>query len=147
VLSVVLEESRFERPEVFDLAAFWTETTAAYEARAERIEVRLRVEPEHLAWLADALGEETLQAAVRTEEPDSEGWVHLRLVAEWPRDVHGRMLALGAFAEVLDPPELRERMIASARELLARYQPVPVRELVSATAGGSAGPSPSGMGR
>jgi predicted DNA-binding transcriptional regulator YafY len=147
VLSVIVEESRFERPEAFDLAAFWTETTAAYEARADRIEIRLRVEPEHLAWLADALGEETLQAAVRIGEPDPDGWVHLRLVAEWPRDVHARMLALGAFAEVLDPPELRERMITSARDLLARYQPAPVRELVSATAGGSAGPPPSGVSR
>ena len=146
VLSVTVEDTRFERPETFDLAAFWTETTAAYEARAERIEVRLRVEPEHLAWLADALGEETLTAAVRLDEPDADGWIHLRLVAEWPRDVHARMLALGAFAEVLEPQELRTRMIASARDLLARYETVPARELVSATAGGSAGPPPNGSG-
>ena len=46
VLSVTIEETRFERPEDFDLAAFWTETTAAYEARAERLEVHLRVEPD-----------------------------------------------------------------------------------------------------
>ena len=147
VLSVTIEDSRFERPETFDLASFWTETTAAYEARAERIEVRLRVEPGHLMWLADALGEETLQAAVRLEEPDPEGWIRLLLVAEWPRDVHGRMLALGAFAEVLDPPDLRGRMIASARDLLERYESAHTRELVSATAGGSAGPPPNGRGR
>jgi len=87
-----------------------------------------------------------LQAAVGLEEPDPEGWIHLRLVAEWPRDVHARMLALGAFAEILDPPDLRDRMIASARDLLARYESVQTRELVSATAGGSAGPPPNGMG-
>ncbi len=110
VLSVTLEESRFERPDTFDLAQFWTETTAAYEARAERLEVHLRVEPEHVGWLGDALGEETLQSAVRLETHDPEGWIHLRLVAEWPRDVHARMLALGAYAEVLEPAELRERI-------------------------------------
>ena len=145
VLSVAVEESRFERPEAFDLAAFWTETTAAYEARAERVEVHLRVEPDHLGWLADALGEEALHAAIRLDLPDMEGWIHLRLVAEWPRDVHARMLALGAFAEVLAPSELRLRMITSASDLLARYAE-PTRELVLATAGGSAGPSPNGIG-
>jgi len=145
VLSVAVEESRFERPEAFDLAAFWTETTAAYEARAERVEVHLRVEPDHLGWLADALGEEALHAAIRLDLPDMEGWIHLRLVAEWPRDVHARMLALGAFAEVLAPSELRLRMITSASDLLARYAERS-RDLVAATAGGSAGPSPNGIG-
>ena len=78
------------------------------------------------------------------DEHDPDGWTHLRLVAEWPRDVHGRMLALGAHAEVLEPLELRARMIASARDLLARYASAPPRELVSAAAGGSAGPPPHG---
>jgi predicted DNA-binding transcriptional regulator YafY len=121
VLSVSLDDAHFERPEAFDLATFWTETTAAYEARADRIEVRLRVEPGHISWLGDALGEDVLQTAIPLDEPDPEGWTHLRLVAEWPRDVHGRILAMGAYVEVLDPPELRERLIGSARDLLGRY--------------------------
>lgn len=145
VSSVTIEETRFERPETFDLATFWTETTAAYEALAERVEVHVRVDPDHLSWLADALGEETVQAATRMDVQDPDGWVHLLLTVEWPRDVHGRMLALGAFAEVLEPPELRARIMESARRLLARYQDAD-RGLVAATAGGSAGPSPLGMG-
>ena len=73
VLSVALEETRFERPDDFDLAAFWTETTAAYEARAERQEVHLRVAPDHIGALAEAIGDEAVQAAIRLEESDPDG--------------------------------------------------------------------------
>ena len=57
------------------------------------------------------------------------------------------MLALGAFAEVLEPPELRARMIAAARDIIDRYATSSTAQLVSAAAGGSAGPPPHGSGR
>ena len=144
VLSVALEETRFERPDDFDLAAFWTETTAAYEALAERQEVHLRVAPDHMGDLADAIGDEAVSTAVRLEQADPDGWTHLRVVVEWPRDAHTRLLAVGAHAEVLEPAELRERIIATARDILDRYAGPTRRELVSAAAGGSAEPPPKG---
>lgn len=144
VLSVALQETRFERPDDFDLATFWTETTAAYEARAERLEVHLRVAPDHIGMLVDAVGEEAVQTAVRLEELDPDGWTHLRLTVEWPHDAHARLLGLGAYAEVLEPVELRARMVAAARDVIERYAPRPTRELAAAAAGGSAGSPPSG---
>lgn len=146
VLSVAVEETRFERPESFDLATFWTETTAAYEARAERVEVQLRVAPDRLGHLAEAVGDESMRSAIRLERHDPDGWVHLQMVVEWPNDAHVRLLSMGAYAEVLEPAELRQRMITAARNVLDRYTAPPVRELVSAAAGGSAGPPPSGTG-
>jgi predicted DNA-binding transcriptional regulator YafY len=144
VLSVALEETRFERPDDFDLAAFWTETTAAYEALADRQEVHVRVAPDHMGDLADAIGDEAVSTAVRSEVPDPDGWTHLRVVIEWPRDAHHRLLAAGAHAEVLEPVELRERIIATARDMLERYAAPTKRELVSAATGGSAEPPPKG---
>ena len=45
VRDVLREDARFERPDAFDLAAFWAESTAAYEASVARLEVTLRVDP------------------------------------------------------------------------------------------------------
>jgi predicted DNA-binding transcriptional regulator YafY len=144
VLSVTPEETRFERPDDFDLGAFWTETTAAYEARAERLEIHLRVAPDHIGALAEAIGEEAVQMAVRVEEHDPDGWTHLRLVVGWPHDAHARLLAIGAYAEVLEPIELRARMVATAQDIIDRYAARTPRELVSAAPGGSAGSPPTG---
>ena len=44
VRDVVPTEERSVRPERFDLSAYWTESTAAYERDAPRIEVTLRVQ-------------------------------------------------------------------------------------------------------
>ena len=39
---------RFERPEGFDLAAYWAESAAAFERDAPRIEVVVRVHPDRV---------------------------------------------------------------------------------------------------
>ncbi|MBX3031664.1 MAG: YafY family transcriptional regulator [Chloroflexi bacterium] len=125
VIDVVPTEDPFQRPADFDLATFWTETTSAYEAAAERLEVTLRVDPDRLPWLMDAVGEETVRGATRLDEPDDDGWLRIRMTVEWPREVHGRVLALGDAVEVLGPPELRQRVIDSSRRVLRRYGALP----------------------
>lgn len=138
VLEVVPTDEAFERPADFELATFWTETTSAYEAAAERLDVTLRVDPERMPWLMDALGEETVRGATRLDEPDEDGWLRLRVNVEWPRDLHGRILALGDAVEVLGPPEIRQRMVDSARAVLLRHTSMPTE----AAAGPSADPLP-----
>jgi hypothetical protein len=39
----------------------------------------------------------------------------------WPDDVHGQLLAVGSSLEVLEPPEIRARVEATARRVVARY--------------------------
>ncbi|MEZ4596622.1 MAG: YafY family protein [Chloroflexota bacterium] len=121
VLEVVATDERFDRPDEFDLAAYWSETTAAFEAQAERVTIELRVDPEYLGRLVDAIGMEAMGRAERLDAPDPEGWTHLRVTVEWPHEAHARMLRLSGHAEVLRPPEVRERLIASARSILRRY--------------------------
>ena len=120
----------FERPETFDLAAYWAESTAAYEREAPRLEVTVRVDPDRLAHLTDLVGEAAIAAAERldangdgttADAPDPDGWTRLRLRMEWPEEAPRRLLAMAAYVEVLEPPELRERIIAMAREVLDRY--------------------------
>lgn len=111
----------FERPADFDLAAHWTESATAYERAAPRIDVALRVDPDALGVLADLVGERALRRAERLDEPDPDGWYRLRLSLDWPEEVPGRLVALGGRAEVLDPPDVRERMVTAARNVLARH--------------------------
>jgi predicted DNA-binding transcriptional regulator YafY len=119
---VTLTDERFTRPERFDLGAFWEESTSAYEAAVERVDVTLRIDPERLESLASAVGDLTVQAAEQLDQPDAEGWIHLRVRLDWPRDVHRRLLPLGSTIEVLDPPEIRERLISTAERIVLRYR-------------------------
>ena len=53
-------------------------------------------------------------------DPDP-AWRTLRLTLDWPREVAGRLLALGGAVEVLEPPELRAEIAALAAEAAAVY--------------------------
>jgi predicted DNA-binding transcriptional regulator YafY len=120
----VVAGERFDRPAQFDLAAFWAESTAAYERDAPRLEVTLRIDPGHIGTLADVAGVRTVRQAKRLTPaggPDRDGWLHLRLHMEWPPEVPARLLALGDHAEVLHPPEVRQRMLALAHEAARLY--------------------------
>ena len=115
----------FERPAAFDLGGHWSESIAAYERGTPRVTVTVRVEPGALGILADLVGERALRRAERLEEPDPDGWYRLRIDVDWPDEVPGRLLAVGGALEVLDPPEVRERMIALAQGAIARHAPAP----------------------
>ena len=114
-------DERFERPPGFDLAAFWAESSAAYERDAPRVEVTIRIAPNRLDQLADEVGSRAVQAAEHLDEPDPDGWVRLRLRLDWPGEVPARLLAVGAELEVLAPEETRLRVVRLARAVAERY--------------------------
>ena len=112
----------FERPAGFDLAAHWSETTAAYEGSAPRIEVTVRLDPRALPALEDAVGSRALREAIRLDsDGDPDGWHRVRLSLDWPDEAAGRLVALGNRIEVVDPPEVREAAIALTRGFLERH--------------------------
>jgi len=122
----VLDE-RFERPRGFDLAAFWAESSAAYEQEAPRVDVTVRVHPDRLNQLRSAVGMRAVEAAERLDEPDSEGWLRLRLRLEWPDEAPALLLGAGASVEVIEPADVRARLIRTALRILERYHVAPAR--------------------
>lgn len=114
---------RFERGEGFDLASYWTESTAAYERDAERVEVTLRVGPTAMHALVDLAGRQAVREAERLTPPenDPEGWTVLRLRMDWPAEVPARLLALGSEAEVIAPLDVRARVALLAQQVADRY--------------------------
>jgi predicted DNA-binding transcriptional regulator YafY len=67
------------------------------------------------------VGESAWHAAEPVPTDDPDGWLHLRLRLDWPHEADRRLLPLGDAAEVLEPPELRERITEAARAVLTRY--------------------------
>jgi predicted DNA-binding transcriptional regulator YafY len=127
VSRVAATDERFERPEGFDLAAFWAESSAAYERDAPRVDVTLRVREDRLWRLRDVVGSHVVDAAKRIEEPDPEGWIRLRVRLDWPDEVPAQLLSVGSNIEVLDPPEIRDGLVRIARRIVERYEPAPTR--------------------
>jgi predicted DNA-binding transcriptional regulator YafY len=121
IRSVRIVDEAAERPDGFDLADYWAESTAAYERETPRVEVVLRVAPGRRGMLADLVGERALRTARPLDVDDPDGWDHLRVTVDWPDEVPGRLLAAGDGIEVLGPAEVRTRMRTLAEAALRRY--------------------------
>jgi predicted DNA-binding transcriptional regulator YafY len=118
-------EERFDRPDGFDLAAFWTESSAAYERDTPRIEVKLRLPGTRLPRLHSVVGDRPYETIVRLDEEDPDGWLRLRITLDWPNEVVPQILAIGPDCELLAPLELRERITSQALRLASRYGSMP----------------------
>jgi predicted DNA-binding transcriptional regulator YafY len=122
IQSLELGDERFERPDGFDLASYWLESSAAWERDVPRLAVDVRVDPAYIDQLVDQIGAEAYGAAEPLEGADPDGWTRLRLRLTYPQDAPGRLLGLGSHLEVLGPDETRQRVVALARGVLARHE-------------------------
>lgn len=110
------------RPDSFDLAAHWSAASSAFVETMPRLDVRARVRAEALGRLRHALDPTAAQAAIASAgEPDEDGFVEVIMGVERVEIAAHALLPLGADIEVLDPPELRERIAATAAAISARY--------------------------
>ena len=121
VIAATSSDERFERPPGFDLASHWAESTAAYERDVPRIAVTVRIRPDRLDELRDAVGTATIQAAEVLTEADPEGWTRYRLHLDWPEEAAMILLRAGSWVEVLEPADVRARLAATARAIAERY--------------------------
>jgi len=106
VASVRPLEEAFERPPGFDLAAYWREWSEAFERSRPRVEVRLRVDEAVLRFLPR---ERRIVDGVAVVAFESLG------------EAYRELLGFGPDVEVLDPPELRERLAETGKALAALY--------------------------
>jgi predicted DNA-binding transcriptional regulator YafY len=112
IIDVRVTDERFAWPPDFNLEQFWREWSAALADRVPRYSVTLRLHD--------------TTAAVR----DVLGWFETRFDADdnvahvtypGPETALGDVLAHGDKVEVVEPAELRRRVVACAREVLERY--------------------------
>ena len=121
VVTAVPSLERFDRPDGFDLAAYWAESSAAYERDVPRIAIDVRVQRDRLDHLRHAVGHRVVDQAETLDHIDPDGWLRLRLRLDWPEEAHRTMLSAGRWVEVLGPPEIRARVASVARAMAERY--------------------------
>lgn len=115
----------FAPPPGFDLAAFWARWSAEFEASRPRVGVRLRASPEALAVFGEVFGDASADAVAAAGPPDEEGFREVTLTFEHEKAAAHRLAGFGGQVEVLSPPAVRLEIVATAREVLARYAPSP----------------------
>lgn len=121
ILDAELTPDRFERPGDFDLARFWADWCAEFEASVPKYPVTLRVSPDFIDTLPTFLGEGVRALLSLAGPPDERGRVTINLTYESYTSALGHTLALGSGAEVLHPEELRRGLLDMASRVVDLY--------------------------
>jgi predicted DNA-binding transcriptional regulator YafY len=106
------------RPGEFDLAAHWAASSERFVANIPRVRATLRVRPALLARLRAFWR----YARVERDDEPVDGWARVEATFDGDLDAAFRdVLQLAPDVAVLDPPELRTRILDAARELAALH--------------------------
>ena len=121
ILALIVSDETFERPEGFDLPAYWEQATVQFERDVYVGTALVRASETGRKRLLDI--SQTVRTAVEAAEiePDADGWAVLRIPIEEVGWATREMTKIGCEIEVLEPPELRARMVELARRLAALY--------------------------
>jgi len=118
IIAVDVAGGTFERPADFKLDEFWETWSARFLASLPRYHVRVRVAP-------DAVDDITGYWEVQflDDVKTSDGWPHARIVFPSIGAAVPQLVSWGRRVEIVEPEEVRERVIACAREILAAALP------------------------
>jgi predicted DNA-binding transcriptional regulator YafY len=122
VTAATLLDVPVDRPDEFDLAAFWVESSTAYERETPTIVVDVRVREDQGWRLNQVFGRGTLASGERVEETGHPGTIRVRLRLGYPDEAPGMLLAVGHNLEVVGPPEVRDKVAMLANRIAARYR-------------------------
>jgi predicted DNA-binding transcriptional regulator YafY len=121
VLSARVLPEAFGRPTDFELAGFWARWSAEFESSRPRLQVRLTASPQALASFPEVFGPAAGPALEAAAPPGEDGWRLVTLSFEHELAAVHRLAGFGAQVAVLDPPSVRARLLATAREIVGRY--------------------------
>jgi predicted DNA-binding transcriptional regulator YafY len=113
-----LTEEPCVRPPDFDLAAYWAQSSAQFQANLPRYPAVLRVDP---AILPRMRSEGRYTRIEREGPPDNQGWVRLEMLFEEQFSACEYVLSYATRMEVLEPVELRELVVGAAEGIVAMY--------------------------
>jgi predicted DNA-binding transcriptional regulator YafY len=115
----------FERPADFDLERYWQEWSEQFERRMYPRVALVRLSELArilLPFYLGSVGARALREAIEGgAEPDEDGWLEMELPTEPGEPAVGELLRFGGNLEVLEPPELRERLAEEIRKMGACY--------------------------
>ena len=113
-----VSEEPCERPEGFDLAAFWAGSVARFKSHAPQFRATLRAHRSVLHLMPYAGRFSRVESL---GEPDAEGWALVRMRFQFEEDAAGLALGFGTRVEVVEPVGLREKIVETAERVVAFY--------------------------
>ena len=122
VTSALVLPDVFDRPPGFELGAFWGRWSASFVTSRPRLEVRVRASADAIAVFPEVFGSAVRPALDAAAPADERGFREVGLTFEHEAAAVQRLAGFGGRVEVLSPPGVRARMIATARALLERYE-------------------------
>lgn len=121
VRNVVIIDEPCQRPENFQLEAFWATWRVDFQATLPSYPVKMRVSSTFLPMLPQILGEEVHELIENAALPDSEGWITIPFVFESFEGARSVIIRCGTLVEVLEPLELRQSIRQFAAGIVAFY--------------------------
>ena len=122
ILEATVTDETFERPDGFDLATHWQASLVGFRERLQQGEAVIRLSPRGRDRAGDAFPANVIGAIRRSESsPDDRGWVTATVPIESLTHAESEFLKLGRDVEILAPPELRDRVAVTARDLVVMY--------------------------
>lgn len=118
VRGAVMLDEPCERPEGFDLAAHWEESSRQFRDNFPRFYATLRAHPSVVNRMHFA---GRFAQVEEIGEADAEGWPRVRMRFQFAEEACEFALGFGARVEILEPAELRERVVGMAEGLIAFY--------------------------
>jgi predicted DNA-binding transcriptional regulator YafY len=124
IMDAELTGSQFDRPQDFDLAAYWQTWRDQFEARQNSLTVTLRVPPQSGPLLALVFGEGIVNSLLASSPPeDAAGYATISLTFDSVETACRQLLGLGTAVEVIGPTELRQMLYEKAVQAAGQYQP------------------------
>ena len=121
VASMALTDTGFKRPRHFDLARYWGEASARFEAELRPLQALVLVSPRVMGWLTHARSQFHAVHEVPPGVVVPHGWHGVSLPIESIEQGARQLLGYGAEAEVVRPMELRDAVVKLATAALQRY--------------------------
>lgn len=118
VRDAMITDQPYTRPQGFDLAQYWSQSSASFVASLPRYQTILRMTPAAFQQIPP------ISRLIRVEhiEPSGEDdWIIVRVVFETEDSACGYILSHGAQMEVVEPLELRERVVSIAASVVEFY--------------------------
>lgn len=120
ILSVEELAARAARPRRFELAAYWRESLRRFETELYTGQALVRATPSGLKALR-GLSSAVARAVAAAPAPGEDGRTQLSIPIESIAHAAGQMLRLGPDVEALEPPALREALLARLGAVAALY--------------------------
>lgn len=106
------------RPVEFNLADYWQQSMVEFKANLPYYGVTVRVAPEAMSWLRYAGYFARIE---QIDSPDADGWTRIWLRFDIEEAACAYALGFGAQMEVIEPLELRERVLQAAKKTILFY--------------------------